>query len=171
MPHNQFNSLGHEMYACSTFETTLEVCQRTFYPLIMVDLNLPAVNGLKLCHRIRSLPQGDRSMILVIIGHEEPKDLRATLDASWQSPVWPDGYWPAPPDKLTEDMWSASVTGFFADLDEVMTLVQNPDLELNAQIPHGEGRTYLREVLLVTDHNAYHLGQIVQTRKLLGNWP
>ena len=97
--------------------------------------------------------------------------LRYTLDASWQSPVWPDGYWPAPPDQLTEDMWSASVTGFFADLDEVIALVQNPDLDLTAQIPHGEGRTYLREILLVADHNAYHLGQIVQTRKLLGNWP
>ena len=97
--------------------------------------------------------------------------LRYTLDASWQSPIWPEGYWPVPTDHLTEERWSASISGFFADLDEVIALVQNPDLDLTAQIPHGEGRTYLREVLLVADHNAYHFGQIVQTRKILGNWP
>ena len=97
--------------------------------------------------------------------------LRYTLDPSWQSPPWPDGYWPAPNEDLTEEMWSASVSGFFADLDEVIALVQDANLDLTAQIPHGEWRTYLREVFLVADHNAYHLGQIVQIRKLLGNWP
>lgn len=97
--------------------------------------------------------------------------LQYTLDASWQSPIWPEGYWPAPDEQLTEERWSATLSGFFADLDEVIALVQNPDFDLTAQIPHGEGRTYLREALLVADHNAYHLGQIVQTRKILGNWP
>jgi uncharacterized damage-inducible protein DinB len=97
--------------------------------------------------------------------------LRYTLDASWQSPDWPDGYWPAYTENLTEEMWSASVSGFFSDLEEVIALVQDSSLDLTAQIPHGQGHTYLREVLLVADHNAYHLGQIVQTRKFLGNWP
>jgi len=96
--------------------------------------------------------------------------LRYTLDASWQSPDWPNGYWPATTENLTEEMWSASVSGFFSDLEEVIALVQDSSLDLTAEIPHGEGRTYLREVLLVADHNAYHLGQIVQTRKLLGDW-
>ena len=96
--------------------------------------------------------------------------LRYTLDASWQSPVWPKGYWPEATEGLPEEIWSASVAGFFADLDEVIALIQNSTLDLTAQIPHGEGRTYLREILLVADHNAYHLGQIVQTRKFLGNW-
>ena len=97
--------------------------------------------------------------------------LRYTLDASWQSPSWPDGYWPAPTDHPTEERWSASVSGFFANLDDVIALAQNPEIDLTAHIPHGEGRTYLREILLVADHNAYHLGQIVQIRKMLGNWP
>lgn len=97
--------------------------------------------------------------------------LRYTLEASWKSPDWPDGYWPAPNETLTEEMWSVSVSGFFADLNEVFNLVQDSSLDLTDQIPHGEGRTYLREVLLVADHNAYHFGQIVQIRKLLGNWP
>lgn len=96
--------------------------------------------------------------------------LRYTLDASWKSPEWPDGYWPVIGKKLTKKMWSSSVSSFFADLDEVVKLVRNPNIDLLAVIPHGEGRTYLREVLLVADHNAYHLGQIIQTRKTLGDW-
>ena len=96
--------------------------------------------------------------------------LRYTRDASWKSPDWPDGYWPGSTEKLTEEMWSASVSGFFADLNAVIDLVQDTSRDLTDQIPHGEGRTYLREILLGADHNAYHFGQLVQIRKLLGNW-
>lgn len=97
--------------------------------------------------------------------------LRYTVDASWVSPPFPDGYWPEETETLTEEMWAASVAAFFADLEEVIKLAQNPDVDLTAEIPHGvEGHTYLREILLVADHNAYHFGQIVQTRKFLGDW-
>jgi uncharacterized damage-inducible protein DinB len=96
--------------------------------------------------------------------------LRYTIDASWTSPEFPGGFWPVNPESVTDEMWKASVDGFFADLEEVITLVQDAKLDLTAKIPHGEGRTYLREVLLVADHNSYHLGQIVQARKLLGDW-
>ena len=97
--------------------------------------------------------------------------LRYTLDPSWQSPKFPDGYWPAKTEELTEEMWSASVKGFFADLEELMGLARNTEIDLTAKVPHGEWRTYLRQILLVADHNAYHLGQIMQTRKALGDWP
>lgn len=96
--------------------------------------------------------------------------LRYTIDALWESPKWPEGFWPASTEGVTDEMWKASVEGFFADLEEVITLVQDAKLDLTAKIPHGEGRTYLREILMVADHNAYHLGQIVQARKLLGDW-
>lgn len=96
--------------------------------------------------------------------------LRYTIDASWETPNWPEGFWPGSTQGVTDEMWNASVGGFFADLDEVITLVQDEKVDLTATIPHGEGRTYLREILLVADHNAYHLGQIVQARKLLGDW-
>src|SRR5262245_22688738 len=97
--------------------------------------------------------------------------LRYTLDASWQSPAFPEDYWPKETKPPTEKIWSASVAAFFADLEEVIKMAQNPDVDLTAEIPHGEGgHTYLREILLVADHNAYHLGQIVQTRKALGDW-
>lgn len=96
--------------------------------------------------------------------------LRYTLDASWVSPAFPEGYWPKAADGLTEEAWAASVAAFLTDLEAVIRLVEDQNLDLTAEIPHGEGRTYLRQALLVADHNAYHLGQIVQTRKALGNW-
>lgn len=96
--------------------------------------------------------------------------LRYTLDAAWKSPKWPDGYWPSSSETVTDQMWAASVAGFFGDLEKLIALVEDSSIDLTARIPHGEGRTYLRQVLLASDHNAYHLGQIVQTRKALGDW-
>lgn len=95
--------------------------------------------------------------------------LRYTLDSSWKSPVFPKGYWPqgAVP---TEAEWKASLKAFRKDLDELVAFVRDPRVDLTATLPHGEGRTYLRQAMLVADHNAYHLGQIVQTRKLLIAW-
>lgn len=97
--------------------------------------------------------------------------LRYTIDASWTSPEWPGGYWPPENQSVTDEMWAASLDGFLSDLKEFVTLVEDSKVDLTAKIPHGEWRTYLRQVLLVADHNAYHLGQIVQARKLLGDWP
>jgi hypothetical protein len=96
--------------------------------------------------------------------------LRYTLDASWKSPAFPEGYWPKETKQLPEEAWDASITAFLADLEAVVKLTEDTSLDLTSEIPHGEGRTYLREILLVADHNAYHLGQIVQTRKALDDW-
>jgi len=94
--------------------------------------------------------------------------LRYTLDPAWKSPEWPDGFWPPDTDKITEEILSNAVSQFFKDLDELIVLVENQKFDLTALIPHGEGHTYLREVLLVADHNAYHLGKIVRTLSQLG---
>lgn len=96
--------------------------------------------------------------------------LQYTLDPSWQSPAWPAGYWPANVDEVTDEMWSDSVQRFSADLEALIDLASDEKIDLTAKIPHGEGHTYLRELLLAADHNAYHLGQLVQARKLLGDW-
>jgi uncharacterized damage-inducible protein DinB len=96
--------------------------------------------------------------------------LRYTLDADWQSPDWPAGYWPINVAEVTDEMWDESVQRFAADLEALVALASDESLDLTAEIPHGEGHTYLRELLLAADHNAYHFGQIVQTRKLLNNW-
>jgi hypothetical protein len=87
------------------------------------------------------------------------------------SPKFPDGYWPAgdaPPD---EAAWERSVAAFRSDLQAMCDLVADPKTDLFAAIPHGEGQTILREALLVADHNAYHLGQLVVVRRALGAWP
>jgi hypothetical protein len=87
------------------------------------------------------------------------------------SPQWPEGYWPqgdAPPD---EAAWDRCVAAFRADLKAMEDLVANPGTDLFARIPHGQGQTILREALLVADHNAYHLGQLVALRRFLGAWP
>jgi hypothetical protein len=87
------------------------------------------------------------------------------------SPKFPDGYWPrgdAPPD---DGAWEKSVAGFRADLQAMCDLVADPATDLLAPLPHGQGQTILREALLVADHNAYHLGQLVLVRRALGAWP
>jgi hypothetical protein len=87
------------------------------------------------------------------------------------SPAWPEGYWPhseAPPSSAA---WAASVKNFRKDLKAMQNLVTNPKTDLHARIPWGEGQTILREALLVADHNAYHLAQMVDVRRLLGAWP
>jgi uncharacterized damage-inducible protein DinB len=95
--------------------------------------------------------------------------VRYTLEPGWVSPPWPDGYWPEI-ETPTEDQWQASLQGFRRDLEAMKALVRDPARDLTAEIPHGEGRSYLREVLLVADHNAYHLGQVIEVRRLVGAW-
>ena len=94
--------------------------------------------------------------------------LRYTLDAAWISPAWPEEYWPDAPLFLSEETWRETRAGFEGDLERAVQLAQTADL--TSSIPHGEGRTVLRQLLLIADHNAYHLGQIVVARKLLGQW-
>jgi hypothetical protein len=96
--------------------------------------------------------------------------LRYTLDPKWKSPKWPEGYWPAGNEKPNQKQWAASQQGFFSDLAELTKFVTTTELDLTSKIPHGEGRTYLRQILLVGDHNSYHFGQLVLVRKALGNW-
>ena len=96
--------------------------------------------------------------------------LRYTIDASWVSPKFPEGYWPKESVELTEEIWEKSVKAFSRDIGSLIELIENPNIDLTAEIPHGEGMSYLREVLLVADHNAYHIGQIVQIRNALAAW-
>ena len=96
--------------------------------------------------------------------------LEFSRDAKHKSPAWPEGYWPkteAPPSAAS---WNNSLRSFRADLKAMAKLLADKKTDLFAQIPHGTGQTILREVLLVADHNSYHLGQLVLLRRLLGAW-
>ena len=85
--------------------------------------------------------------------------------------TWPDDYWPSsksPPDFTA---WDNSVRDFLRDRAALQDLSRDPKINLEARIPHGEGQTYLREILLAADHAAYHIGELVVVRRLLGAWP
>ncbi len=87
-----------------------------------------------------------------------------------KSPKWPEGYWPkeeAPPSAAA---WTKSLEQFQSDLKAMQDLVKNPKTDLFAKIPWGDSQTILREALLVADHNAYHIAQLVDLRRLLGAW-
>jgi hypothetical protein len=97
--------------------------------------------------------------------------LEFSRNAKHVSPKFPDGYWPTGDGPLDNAAWDRSVAAFRADLQAMQNLVADSTTDLFAPIPHGEGQTVLREALLVADHNAYHLGQLVVVRRLLGAWP
>ena len=86
------------------------------------------------------------------------------------SPGFPEGYWPKTPGPASEAEWDKSVESFQRDLREMIELVESRT-DLFAKIPHGDGQTILREALVLADHNAYHLGQLVDLRRALGTWP
>ena len=91
--------------------------------------------------------------------------------AAYVEMKWPDDYWPKSPAPPNTAAWEQSVAAFRRDREALKQLVADPKVDLFAKIPHGTGQTYLREALLVADHNAYHLGQLVAVRRLLGIWP
>jgi hypothetical protein len=86
------------------------------------------------------------------------------------SPKFPDGYWPEGDAPASAAAWEKSVKQFRADLKIMEDLVRNPKTDLYGPIPWGDGQTVLREALLVADHNAYHLGELLLIRRLLGAW-
>ena len=96
--------------------------------------------------------------------------LEFSRNAKHVSPPWPEGHWPATEAPQSAAAWDKSIKSFRADLKAMQDLVANPKTDLFAKIPWGDGQTILREALLVADHNAYHLGQLVDVRRLLGAW-
>src|SRR5690349_14370109 len=96
--------------------------------------------------------------------------LEFSRNAKHVSPKFPEGYWPKTEAPPTGAAWDESVQHFCSDLKAMQDLVADPATDLFARIPWGDGQTILREALLIADHNAYHLAQIVDVRRLLGAW-
>ena len=92
-------------------------------------------------------------------------------NAAYQEKAWPKEYWPASPSPPTPSAWDESVAAYRKDREDLKRLAADPSRDLFAKIPHGTGQTYLREILLVADHNAYHVGQLILVRRGLGIWP
>lgn len=96
--------------------------------------------------------------------------LEFSRNSKHKSPKWPEGYWPKTATPSSDAAWTKSIEQFRADQKAMIDLVADPKTDLFVKIPWGDGQTILREALLVADHNAYHLAQIVDVRRLLGVW-
>jgi uncharacterized damage-inducible protein DinB len=83
---------------------------------------------------------------------------------------WPDDYWPKSPAPASAKAWDGSIAAFKASLEKLKQLARET-ADLFAKVPTGkDNQTYIRAILLVADHNSYHLGQLVAVRRALGIW-
>jgi len=90
-------------------------------------------------------------------------------DPHYHEPKWPDDYWPKSQEPPSESAWDDSIAQFREDRAGMEALAADPGVDLFATIPHA-GVSLFQEVLLVADHNAYHVGELVMLRRLLGAW-
>lgn len=120
-----------------------------------------------------ALPQGAEHSIWQLVEHlriAQADILEFCVSSRYKEKQWPGDYWPTPLGPRTAAAWTAALAGYRRDRKAMQRLAANPAIDLLAAIPHGTGQTCLREILLVADHNAYHIGQIVAVRRTLGIW-
>jgi hypothetical protein len=92
-------------------------------------------------------------------------------DPDYREPSWPDEYWP-PRDRMADSTgWAETIRAFREDLQALQAIATDPAIDLFATVPHGQGQTILRELLLVADHNAYHIGEFAILRQVMQTWP
>lgn len=96
--------------------------------------------------------------------------LEFSRNPTYKSPPWPEGYWPDEKGPADQHALDGSRKAISLQLAEMVQLVEGESYELFTPFPHGNGQNLLREAMLVAEHNAYHLGQIVVVRRLLGDW-
>lgn len=96
--------------------------------------------------------------------------LEFSRDPEHKSPSWPEGYWPKETAPADEAAWKNCLAHIKSDLKEFIDLLKDPDVDLYAPFPHGDGQHLLREALLIADHTSYHTGEIIVLRRLLGAW-
>ena len=92
------------------------------------------------------------------------------VNPDYEEMKWPDDYWPSSASPPSDKAWADSIRAFNDDRKALQKLADDPSVDLEAKIPHGSGQTYMRELVLVIDHTAYHVGQLVLVRRLLGLW-
>ena len=132
-----------------------------------------AVDGVSQADR-GVVPEGATHSLWQLVEHlrlAQRDILDFCVNPGYEEPDWPDDYWPRDPVPPSAGAWDESLAGYREDRDRLIALAKDTSLDLHQKIPHGTGQTVLRELLLVADHNAYHIGQIVLVRRLLGSWP
>lgn len=99
------------------------------------------------------------------------KDILDFMTSSdYKEPSWPNDYWPAKDAKATKEDWDQTVLSFVKDREELVKIVQDPKFEMFQKIERGTGQTIIREILVVVDHNSYHLGEFSIMRQVLDTW-
>jgi uncharacterized damage-inducible protein DinB len=93
------------------------------------------------------------------------------IDESYKEPHWPRDYWPEAAAPANKQAWDDSIRRYREDRKRLQQLANDPSIDLGAKVPNGNGQTFLRELLVVIDHTAHHLGQLIVVRRLLGIWP
>jgi uncharacterized damage-inducible protein DinB len=119
------------------------------------------------------LPQGTEHSLWQLVEHlriAQADILEFCRTATYKEKKWPDDYWPKALGPRHAAEWTKAIAAYRRDRKALQRLAANPKIDLLAAIPHGTGQTYLREIILVADHNAYHIGQIVALRRRLGIW-
>jgi hypothetical protein len=96
--------------------------------------------------------------------------LEFIVDPQYKDKKWPDDYWPEKDKKAKKTDWDATISAFFSDLEKLKKLVEDPKTDLTKKFTHGTGQTLMREIIVVTDHNAYHIGEFAIMRQVLGAW-
>jgi hypothetical protein len=109
-------------------------------------------------------------MLLEHLRRAQRDILEFSRNPGYKAPKWPEDYWPKKEAPAGTAAWNKSVQQFREDRKAMVDLVKNPKIDLFALIPWGDGQTILREALLAADHNAYHIAQLIDVRRLLGAW-
>jgi hypothetical protein len=86
------------------------------------------------------------------------------------SPDWPEGFWPDPDSEADQGRWQGTIEAFQSDQRALEQIVEDPNTDLLADLPHAKGYNILREILVVADHNAYHIGELGILRQVMGTW-
>jgi uncharacterized damage-inducible protein DinB len=119
------------------------------------------------------VPKGFAHSIWEIVEHmrmAQADILDFCVNKRYEEKKWPDDYWPPSRSPKNAASWTKSLADYRRDRKAVQQLIVNPRIDLLAKVPHGSGQTYLREVLLIADHNAHHTAQIIDLRRALGIW-
>jgi DinB superfamily len=118
-------------------------------------------------------PEGAAHSLWEVIEHlrmAQSDMLEFSRNPKHVSPEWPAGYWPKQAEPGSDAAWGNSLSVFRRDLKAMRELVADPESDLFAPFPYGEGQNLLREALQLADHNAYHVGELILLRRMLGVW-
>ena len=97
-------------------------------------------------------------------------DFSAPPTGGYHALKWPEGYWPKEAEPASAEAWDRSIAAIEADRKKFKALIAKPEADLVKPFRWGTGQNLLREALLIADHNAYHVGELVMLRRLLGAW-